>query len=139
MARILIFEDNPDQMHLLRRNLEGEEREVVAVDSLQEAEKSLASDPDVIVADLRYDRGGRLDKEAGLKLLDLARAKNNTVQVILVTNYASPDSSRRAMESGAFDVLDRNPTGLDFWAMLRAKVRLAVHYRQLMLRQEAVR
>ena len=25
MVRVLIFEDNPDQLHLLRRNIEGED------------------------------------------------------------------------------------------------------------------
>lgn len=134
MIRVLIFEDNPDQLHLLRRNIEGEGREVLVADNLHVAEDYLNLGPDVVVADIRYDRGGQLDKEAGLKLLDLAKANDKTVQVILVTNYASPETSKRAMEHGAFDVLDRNPTGLDFWAMLRAKVRLALHYRELMIR-----
>lgn len=134
MARILIFEDNPDQLHLLRRNIEGEGREILVADNPQTAADHLSLNPDVVVADIRYDRGGQVDKEAGLKLLDLAKAHDEAVQVILVTNYASPETSRRAMEHGAFDVLDRNPTGLDFWAMLRAKVRLALHYRELMIR-----
>jgi DNA-binding NtrC family response regulator len=132
---VLILEDNPNQMHLLRQNIAGEGREILTADSLQEAKEHLKRDPDVVVADLRIEQQGEVDKEAGLKVLNLARAKDSTIQVILVSNYTSPDVSRKAMEEGAFDVLDRNPTGLDFWAMLRAKVRLALHYRQLMRRE----
>jgi CheY-like chemotaxis protein len=135
MVQVLIFDDNPDQLHLLRRHIEGEGRELLAAGSVPEAVELLKRhSPGLVVADIRFGRGGQLDKEAGLELLELAKAKDNTIQVILVTNYASPEISRKAMEQGAFDILDRTPTGLDFWAMLRAKVKLALHYRELLLR-----
>ena len=135
MVQVLIFDDNPDQLHLLRRNIEGEGRELLAAGSVPEAVELLKRhSPGLVVADIRFSREGQLEKGAGLELLELAKVKDNAIQVILVTNYASPEISRKAMEQGAFDILDRTPTGLDFWAMLRAKVKLALHYRELLLR-----
>ena len=138
MVQVLIFEDNADQLHLLQSNIAGEGRKILVARDLEQAKGLLNLRPDLVVADIRYERGGQLDKAAGLKLLDLAKANDETVQVILVTNYASLESSRTAMERGAFDILDRNPTGLDFWAILRAKVRLALHYRELIIRDKAI-
>ena len=133
MSRILIFEDKPNQLFLLRRALEGAGSEILAAEDLPEAERILATtEVDLVVADVRWERGNQIDKEAGLKLLARVKEKDASVQVILVTAYASPEIGASAMEGGAFDILDRTPVGLDFWAMLKAKVELALRYRTLL-------
>ena len=135
MNTILLMEDSPEQLYLLRRNTEAAGREILIARSVAEAEKLLEQQEiDVVVADLRIEEGANVAKDAGLSVLKAAKLKDDAIQVILVTNYAIPEISKAAMDGGAFDFLDRNPSGVDFWPMLRAKVNLALRYRELLLR-----
>lgn len=138
MADILIFEDEEVHIGLLTRTLKAEDRRLFVARDLQQAYDLLNQHEfNVVVADIRWENGDVIDKEAGLKLLLAAKSKNSNIQVILVTQYVSAEIGEKAIDGGAFDILDRNPVGLDFWSMLAAKVRLALHYHQLLTRDAA--
>jgi DNA-binding NtrC family response regulator len=118
---------------LLEANIEGKDRVVLVARNAPQAKKHIDSESlDLIVADLRMGVEGRPDKEAGLEVLRFAIHQDRDLQVIIVTNYATPEISKAAMAEGAFEFLDRNPTSIDFWPMLRAKVDLALKLRRLL-------
>jgi len=133
MSRILLAEDDDEQLRLLDVNIRSNDRVIVVARNAPEAKEHInRGELDLIVADLRMDVDGRPDKEAGLAVLRAAKRQDRDLQVIIVTNYATPEISKAAMEEGAFEFLDRNPVSIDFWPMLRAKVDLAIRFRNLL-------
>jgi DNA-binding NtrC family response regulator len=130
--RILIVEDTPSQAHVLRRQIDEADREIESARSVAEAiEKLAGTEFDLVIADLRI-KGLPDNKQAGLDVLRAVKQLRESIQVIIVTNYATPELSEEAMKLGAFDVLDRNPSPVGFSGMLRAKIRLALEHRRLM-------
>ena len=149
MIRILIVDDNPEQLNLLDVNVRKVAREmalaktahwepeIVLATNTAEAEEIIRCQAfDLIVADLRMVLNDKPEKVAGLVILDLARKLDPNTPVIIVTNYSTPEVSKTAMDHGAFEFLDRNPASIDFWPMLRAKVRWALTHRELLLRSQ---
>jgi len=134
LTSILVVDDDPQKLSLLSKAAKTVPAEVWEANSFEEAlvvlrEKEL----DLVVADLDLSCTNRNE---GLNLLDVAKQRDETTQVIIVTNYSTPETSRAAMAMGAFDFMDRNPSGVDFFPLLRAKMKLAVRFREL-LRLEA--
>jgi len=133
MNRILVVEDDDEQLKLLEANIKAKDRVVLVARNAPDATERIDKEAlDLIVADLRMDVDGRPDKEAGLAVLRSAKKRDRDLQVIIVTNYATPEISKAAMEEGAFEFLERNPTSIDFWPMLRAKANLALKFRKLL-------
>ena len=60
--------------------------------------------------------------------------KDPSTPVIVITTFGDKDTSVRAMESGAFDYIERNSMGTDVFEMLRRKIDWALRHRELQLR-----
>jgi DNA-binding NtrC family response regulator len=134
MKTILVVDDSDEQRFLLAKNAAYVAQEVLEAAGVRPAVEILErEDVDLVVVDLKLGN----DVTAGLALLKHAKLKDDAIQVIIVTNFATPGISRQAMEGGAFDFMDRNPSGVDFYPLLRGKMELAVHYRKLLLRDRA--
>ena len=76
---------------------------------------------DLVVTDVKME-----DSEAGLRVLQQAKAKNSGTQVIVMTSYGCIDVAMKAILLGAFDFVPRGTPGLNSYAMLANKVPLAL-------------
>ncbi len=103
MATILIVDDEPVILDVLRRFLEADGRTLVLAGSAREA-IARAEEPgelDVALVDKNLGDGSGLDVARALRRL------KPDVEVILVTGYASLDSAIQAMQIGAFDYVTK--------------------------------
>ena len=100
IPRILIVDDEPGVRLVLEHTLQSEGYELeTAVDGEDALQKIAATTYDLLLLDLHL---GNID---GLQVLEAARHKDETVVVIILTGYASMDSSVEALRLGAFDYL----------------------------------
>ncbi len=105
MARVLLVEDNPTNLELLRFLLRHHGHEVDSAGTGDEGAALVESlRPDIVLCDLRMPR---LD---GYGLLARVRANPalDRVVVVAVTAYSMPDDRRRVCEAG-FDGLFTKP------------------------------
>ena len=97
MARILLVEDNPSNLELLRYLLTHHGHDVSCASNGEEGvNQTRALKPDIVLCDLRMPY---LD---GYGLLERVRADDSlaAVIVIAVTAYSMPDDRRRVAEAG---------------------------------------
>lgn len=98
--RVLVVDDTPDTVEVMRRNLLAGGYQVVGVSSVAEAVRALAASPiDIVVTDLR------MPKISGLDLVRHVRDNYHDIQVIMVTGYASVPGAVEAMQTGAHEYL----------------------------------
>ena len=98
---ILVVDDKPSMVQLLRRLL-SDQHHVIAAHSGEEALVKLeVADVDVVVTDIKMPG---ID---GLAVLQAVKARRPGAEVILMTAYASVESVVDAMRAGAFDYLPK--------------------------------
>lgn len=121
-GKILVVDDEEDLRDILHAALVEEGYAVeVAKDGVEAVERLAVTDYDLIVSDIRMPRLG------GIELLQEARARWPTTEVVLVTGYASAETEMEARRLGAFGWLEK-PVELDD---LLATVSRAVTHRLL--------
>jgi PAS domain S-box-containing protein len=102
MATLLIVDDEPVILDVLRRFLEAEDRRLLLAGSAREAlARAQGERLDLLVVDKNLGDGSGLDVARQVKRLD------PDVEVILVTGYASLDSAIEATQIGAFDYVTK--------------------------------
>lgn len=137
MTHILIVDDKP----ILRKVLveaAGHDVEISEAGNTASAVKMINSSCfDIVVTDLSLETEGK--DEGGLDVLKTAKDKDPYTQVIVVTQYATPDVSLRAMDQGAYDFVERDSPGINFKGVLSRKIKQAIEYGSLRreLRQKA--
>ena len=100
--RILIVDDEPAVLALLRRILSTEDAEILAVRSgAQALEIARQTRLDLVILDVR------LPDVSGLEVLKRVRRIDEFVPVIMVTSYGSAKTVRASMRLGAFDYLTK--------------------------------
>jgi signal transduction histidine kinase/CheY-like chemotaxis protein len=93
--RVLIVDDEPDALAMVRRLLEENEANVRTADSTQAALELLGKQPfDVILSDIAMP--GR----DGYDLMTELRARGFTTPAVALTAFARPEDRERALESG---------------------------------------
>ncbi len=113
MARVLVVDDEPGVRESIRMILRGE-HDVVTADSVDAAERALASRPaDLVLLDLVMP--GR----DGFALLDALRKHDNPPPVLVLTATRLEETAREALARGASDCL-RKPFEVE---ALRRRVR----------------
>jgi DNA-binding NtrC family response regulator len=114
-GRILIVDDDRFFIKVLTIILTGENFEVGAAASLEEARHVLGSKSfDVIISDLRMSDG-----DDGLKLLAELRARGNPVPFIMLTGYGEMDNYMVAMNAGANEYLNKPVRAEDLLKIIR--------------------
>ncbi|GAB4247636.1 sigma-54-dependent transcriptional regulator [Deferrisoma sp.] len=99
-ARLLVVDDEPGMVDLLRRVLEREGYAVETAGSAEEAAGLLAGNSfDLVITDLVL--GGR----GGEHVVREVKATNPDTEVLVITAHASVDSAVEVMKEGAFDYL----------------------------------
>ena len=102
MKRILVVEDNPDNMVLISDILVSLDYEVLkAVDGEQGVEMAETTHPDLILMDLSLPR---LD---GWNATRQIKAKNNHVPIIAITAHAMIGDRERALAAGCDDYISK--------------------------------
>lgn len=121
-ATILVVDDEKAHADVLVEALEKQCRRAFAVYTAEDALDAIASEKiDLIITDLNL----RADIN-GIDILRAAREHDRNVRVILITAYATIDTCKEAIKSGAYDYLVK-PIDVD---QLRAMVAKALPTRK---------
>jgi DNA-binding response OmpR family regulator len=107
MAKVLLVDDEPDILLMLRMAFEDEGHEVVmAADGRMALERLHEHGPDVVVLDMM------MPVIDGLGVLEAKQVEGETTPVIVVSAKSDPRDSRRALELGAVEYVVK-PFDLD--------------------------
>jgi DNA-binding response OmpR family regulator len=102
MPRVLVVDDEPDAVELLREFLVGKGYEVLTASDGEEALQKLKEErPHPILLDVR------LPKLNGLEVLRKVRQIDTEVGVIMVTAVNDEETGRQALQMGAFDYITK--------------------------------
>ncbi len=108
MARVLVVDDEPSYRKYLERYLIHEGYEVRAAGSASEAmEIATGFEPHVLLVDWMLK-----DRLHGLDVALALRAGNASLQILLMTGYASEDVKEQARQANVFRFLEK-PFGLE--------------------------
>lgn len=103
MARILLVDDEPGILKVLRTYLERESFEVLtAADATECFELFGDGDVDLMIVDLRLGRG--MD---GLDLMHEVHVRKRDLPIIMITAYGTIEVAVQAMKEGAFDFITK--------------------------------
>ncbi len=117
-SRILLVDDDPYFLRVLRRILTGEHFEVSTAEGAVEACRILREQPfDVVVSDLRLPDGD------GLTILQELREMGSDVPVVILTAYGEVDSYLEAMNAGAAEYLNKPVHSEELIALVRRCLR----------------
>ncbi|MBN1786669.1 MAG: response regulator [Candidatus Methanofastidiosa archaeon] len=106
--KILIVDDTPDNVKLLRAFLAGQGYEIIVAEDGEEAlEKTFSENPDLVLLDLM------LPKISGIEVLKEIKAKREDIPVVVLTAYGSEETAVQTMRSGAEDYLINKPLRKD--------------------------
>jgi DNA-binding response OmpR family regulator len=102
MPRVLVVDDEPDFIELLREFLTAKGYEVIAASNGEEALCKVKEDrPHLILLDVR------MPKMNGLEVLKQVREIDHEVGVIMVTAVNEEETGRQALKMGAFDYITK--------------------------------
>jgi DNA-binding NtrC family response regulator len=114
-CRILLVEDDPDMLELVREHLEGEGHAVAALGSgVAALERLRAEHFDVVLTDLR------LPDADGMEVLRVSRETQRDVPVILITAFGTIETAIQAIRRGAYDYVTK-PFPMEEIGLLVAK------------------
>src|SRR5579871_4743020 len=100
MPTLLVVDDEPSVLYSFRRVFAENGIRVLTAETLSEGLRQFhASDPDVVVLDLKLPDG------SGLELFEAIRTISPKLPVIFITAHGSTKSAIEAMKHGAFDYL----------------------------------
>lgn len=121
-ARLLIVDDEPNVLATLQPILEGEGYTVDVAATVEEAKARLGESYDAVVTDLRLPDGD------GMEVVDALRRERPGTPAIVLTGFASLESSVEALHRGVYDYLLK-PCDVD---ELKSTVRRAVEHSHFM-------
>jgi len=102
-ARVLVVDDAPDTLEVIRRNLADEGYTVFTAPGVVEAIELLESSPvDLVITDLK------MPKISGLDLVRHVRENMKETEVMMITGYATVEGAVEAVKTGAEEYLS-NP------------------------------
>lgn len=100
MPRLLIVDDEPENIELLQRRLSKRGFEILcAFGALEAIEKAVAERPDLILMDLKMPNVDGFEATRRLKSDDATRS----IPVIALTAFAMQEDRARALAAGAQD------------------------------------
>ncbi len=107
MARILLIDDDPDYRAILRQFIENRGHTVLEAESAREGtDIFLREKIDLVVSDFM------MPEKSGLELLSELKNIHPKVLFIMVTGFASVETTKEAMRLGAYDLLAK-PVEMD--------------------------
>jgi two-component system response regulator HydG len=114
-CRILLVEDDPEMLDLVREHLEGDGHAVTALGRGTEAIARLTAEEfDIVLTDLR------LPDVDGMEILRASREVRRGIPVVLITAFGTIETAIQAIRDGAYDFVTK-PFTLDEISLLVAK------------------
>jgi len=111
---ILVVDDAPDTLELIRRNLATEEYQVFTAPGAVEAIRILDSTPvDLVITDLK------MPKVSGLDLVRHVRENFEDTEVMMITGYPTIEGAVTAVKAGSQDYLTKPFTDEELLAAVR--------------------
>ena len=104
MKRVLIVEDNEDNLYMIKFILESNNLNViVARTGMEGFELALKENPDLILMDIQ------LPDINGLEVTKMIRQSeiNNFIPIIVLSSYAMTGDKQKALEAGCTDYLEK--------------------------------
>lgn len=113
-AQILVVDDAPDTLELLRRNLVSQGCVVHTASGAADALALVETVPvDLVVTDVR------MPGLSGLDLIQQVRARHPGVELIVITGYATVEGAVEALQLGACDYLAKPFTAEELFQAVR--------------------
>jgi DNA-binding NtrC family response regulator len=104
MAKVLLVDDDLTMVQMVTELLRREGHEVFPFSNGKAALAALAThSPDLVITDLYFDK----TRARGLEVVRKARELNPPAIVIVITGFGSIETAVHAMQSGAFDYLEK--------------------------------
>ncbi len=101
-SSVLVVDDAPDTVEIIKRNLASHGYEVFTANSVDTAIEFLdINSVDLVITDLR------MPKVSGLDLVRHVRANMKDTEIIMITGYATIDSAVKAIKIGAEEYLSK--------------------------------
>jgi DNA-binding NtrC family response regulator len=111
MSKILVVDDEPKSVKLLRLRLEEMGHTLLSAGSLEEAKTKLVGELfDLMITDVRLPDG------SGIELVPFARNQSSSIPIVVITAYGTIQDAVSAMQSGATDFVQK-PFELEAMAM----------------------
>jgi DNA-binding NtrC family response regulator len=111
---ILVVDDAPNTLEVLRRNLESQGYRVFTAPGVVEAIKILDATPvDLVITDLKMPR------VSGLDLVRHVRENFKDTEVMMITGYATVEGAVRAVKTGAQEYLPKPFTDGELFSAVR--------------------
>jgi two-component system NtrC family response regulator len=102
-ARILVIDDDEGMCYTLTRMAEEEGRQAQAASTLSQGLELVHNgEYDVVFLDVRLPDG------SGLPLIPVLRATAGSPEVIILTGFGEPDGAELAIQSGAWDYVEKS-------------------------------
>jgi len=109
--RILVVDDSPETLEMLRRTLTAEGYRVFTAGSVAEAIRLLdGTAVDLLITDLR------MPNVSGLELVRHVRENNRDTEVMMITGYATVEGAVEAIKTGAEEYLPKPFTDEELFA-----------------------
>ncbi len=129
-TKILLVDDEPDTLELLREIMAKEGHQVTCTTSARAALDLFSdADPDLVVTDIQ------MPEMDGLALLQEIRKRNPSTLVILLTAYGSLATAVEGIKAGAFDYLSKPFLVED----IRLLVRRALEHKRILQENQNLR
>lgn len=132
MAKILLVDDNPQNIELLSLRLNAAGHDTLEARNGEEALKLVGSDmPDLMILDLQ------MPKVDGLAVLKKLKEDKNDMPVVVISAFATVERAVEAMKAGALDFITKpfDPTHLEL-VVERALERTSLTTENRFLKQE---
>jgi len=114
---ILVVDDAPDTLELIRRNLDAHGYVVHVVSSVEGALRVLEDTPvDLVITDLKMPR------VSGMDLVRHVRENFKRTEVMMITGYPTVESAVTAVKSGAQEYLSKPFTDEELLSAVRASL-----------------
>lgn len=118
-SKILLVDDDPDNLKIVSRLLEREGYHVEAVDSGPKGIQALDTyQPDLVLLDVN------MPGMDGLETIERLRQKQNATAVVFVTANSSTEDITRGLDAGALDYISKPFSGMELLARVRAQLRV---------------
>ncbi len=120
MSKILVVDDQPDNVFILQDRLENEGYEVItAYDGPTGIEKTLSESPDLVLLDVMMP--GMSGFEACKKITENEETKD--IPVILITALTGVEDIKEGLNAGAFDYIKKPFNKTELLARIKSALR----------------
>ncbi|MCJ8277621.1 MAG: diguanylate cyclase [Bdellovibrionales bacterium] len=127
-SKILLVDDDHDNLRIVGRLLESAGYQIQAVDSGAKGLQALETyQPDLVLLDVN------MPGMDGLETIQLIKKRENTAAVVFVTANTDTEDVIRGLDAGALDYISKPFSGMELLARVRAQLRVKKLQDELMV------